>query len=179
MTSREDFVRSAFRVATAAAAMMLLTTISSADRMHEPLVPAVSEQTVSAPAQEAGPPVVPPYAIVVNNTEVEGIVGKQVRSIADENMGRIIEIVVDGFGRVRAAVIDFGGFLGVGNRQVAVDWNLLQFDPSRNSQAGIVVKLTADQVRSAPEYKKGKAVTILGALGDPPVSPYTHSAGEW
>ena len=57
----------------------------------------------------------------------EGILGKEVRSKADENMGRIVDVIVDRTGQVRAAVIDFGGFLGVGNRKIAVDWNALNF----------------------------------------------------
>jgi hypothetical protein len=158
--------------------MVMLSAISSADRLHQPLSsPAPQQQASVSPGEDVG--AVPPYAIVVNNNEVEGIVGKEVRSITDEKMGRIIEVVVDALGRVRAAVIDFGGFLGVGNRKIAVDWNLLQFDPGGNSQGRVTLKLTPDQVRSAPEYKNGKPVVIVGALGDPPASPYAHSAREW
>jgi hypothetical protein len=41
-----------------------------------------------------------------------------------EDMGRIVDVIVDRSGQVRAAVIDFGGFLGVGSRKIAVDWNM-------------------------------------------------------
>ena len=41
----------------------------------------------------------------------------QVLSSAGENMGRVIDVVVDRSGQVRAAVIDFGGFLGRGQPQ--------------------------------------------------------------
>jgi hypothetical protein len=111
--------------------------------------------------------------VVMGHRDVEGVVGKEVRSIADENMGRIIEVVVDRSGQVRAAVIDFGGFLGVGNRKIAVDWNLLRFDPAGNPPGRVLLKLTQDQVRAAPEYKAGKPVVIMGALvdGSPPFNP--------
>ena len=45
----------------------------------------------------------------------------------DENMGRIVDVIVDQAGTARAAIIDFGGFLGVGSRKIAVDWNALRF----------------------------------------------------
>src|SRR5690349_20572722 len=45
--------------------------------------------------------------------DVEAILGKSVRSSAGEDMGRLVDVVVDREGRPRAAVIDFGGFLGV------------------------------------------------------------------
>src|SRR5215472_18988447 len=60
----------------------------------------------------------PPSVTVLNNHEVEGILGRPVLSAADENMGRIVDVIVDRSGRVHAAVIDFGGFLGVGSRKI-------------------------------------------------------------
>jgi len=42
-------------------------------------------------------------------------------------MGRIVDVIVNRDGQVRAAIIDFGGFLGVGNRKIAVDWRALNF----------------------------------------------------
>jgi PRC-barrel domain len=55
------------------------------------------------------------------------VLGKEVRGPAGEDMGRIIDVLVDQTAHVRAAVIDFGGFLGVGNRKVVVDWSALHF----------------------------------------------------
>ena len=42
-------------------------------------------------------------------------------------MGRIVDILVDRAGALRAAVIDFGGFFGVGSRKIAVEWHSLHF----------------------------------------------------
>jgi hypothetical protein len=65
---------------------------------------------------------------------------------------------------VRAAVIDVGGFLGVGNRKVVVDWTALHFAPADQPNR-ISLDLTRNQVKQAPEYKPGKPVVVLGALG--------------
>jgi len=107
----------------------------------------------------------PPSVTVLENREVEGILGRQVLSAAEENMGRIVDVIVDHSGRVRAAIIDFGGFLGVGSRKIAVDWNVLHFPPSGQPNAKISLDLTRDQVKAAPEYQEGKSVVVLGALG--------------
>lgn len=121
--------------------------------------PQPAQQPGTAPA--ASPPPAP--ATVLDNREASGILGRAVLSTANENMGRIIDVIVDQSGRVRAAIIDFGGFLGVGSRKIAVDWNALHFSPDKDHNR-IVLELTRDQVKAAPEYQEGKPIVVLGAL---------------
>jgi PRC-barrel domain len=121
--------------------------------------------SVADKAEQANPPAPTPEVTILNKHEVEGILGREVRSAADENMGRIVDVLVDRAGQVRAAIIDFGGFLGVGSRQIAVDWGALHFPPPGKLGARIALDLNRDQVNAAPEYKEGKPVVVLGALG--------------
>ena len=81
------------------------------------------------------------------------VLGKSVEGAAGENMGRVVDILVDADGQPRAAVIDFGGFLGVGNRKIAVAWRLLQFRPT-DKKAPIRLGVTRAEVQAAPEYKE-------------------------
>ena len=64
----------------------------------------------------------------------------------------VVDVLVDSDGRPRAAVIDFGGFLGVGSRKIATDWELLQFRPADRTQPVRLV-LGRAEVQTAPEYK--------------------------
>lgn len=116
-----------------------------------------------APAPPTAPP--PPSITVLPTTEVQAILGSEVRSAADENMGRIADVLVDGGGRTRAAIIDFGGFLGVGSRKIAVEWAALHFVPTASKRYRIVLELTRDQVKAAPEYAEGKPTIVLGVTG--------------
>jgi len=50
---------------------------------------------------------------------------------------------------VRAAVIDFGGFLGVGSRKIVVDWSALHFGQVTNKKESITLELTLEQIRRA------------------------------
>ena len=106
-----------------------------------------------------------PEVTVLNKHEVEGVLGREVRSATDENMGRIVDVLVDPSGEVRAAVIDFGGFLGVGSRKIAVEWSALHFPPPGKPDARITLALNRDQVKTAPEYLDGNPVVVLGAAG--------------
>jgi len=101
-------------------------------------------------------------ATVIDDQDIDAILGKSVRSVAGEDMGRIVDILINKGGRVRAAVIDFGGFLGVGSRKIAVDWTALRF-PESGKLDRVTVELTRDQVRLAPEYRPGTPVIVLGA----------------
>jgi PRC-barrel domain len=107
-----------------------------------------------------------PSVTILETQEAQSILGRDVRSLADEDMGRIVDILVDGEGGVRAAIIDFGGFLGVGNRKIAVEWKALHFVPAAGKRYGVVLELTRDQVKAAPEYKEGKPTVVLGASGN-------------
>ena len=80
-------------------------------------------------------------------------------------MGRIVDVLVDRSGLVRAAIIDFGGFLGVGSRKIAVDWAALHFPAPAKPEPPIKLELNRDQVNAAPAYEDGKPVTVLSALG--------------
>ena len=94
------------------------------------------------------------------------MLGRDVRSPKDEDMGRIVDVLVDRAGVVRAAVIDFGGFLGVGSRKIVVDWNALHFGRVANKSDSITLELSKEQVSAAPEYKEDKPIVVLGAAGN-------------
>jgi sporulation protein YlmC with PRC-barrel domain len=107
----------------------------------------------TAPTQQKGET----PAIVLDDKDVETILGREIYSGAGDDMGRIVDVVVDHHGNVRAAIIDFGGFLGVGSRKIAVDWHALQFNQDR-----AVSLLTRDQIRVAPEFKDGEPIVVVG-----------------
>ena len=107
----------------------------------------------------------PPSVSVIDAVEARGILGRDVRSPAEENMGRIVDVIVDRRGSTRAAVIDFCGFLGVGSRKIVVDWSALHFWNVANKGKSITLELTRDQVKAAPEYKEDKPMIVLGASG--------------
>jgi hypothetical protein len=84
-------------------------------------------QPNAAPAAAPKEAVPPPSVTIIRAADAHGVFGRDVRSPTDEDMGRIVDVIVDRAGVVRAAVIDFGGFLGVGSRKIVVDLNALHF----------------------------------------------------
>ncbi|WP_454634537.1 PRC-barrel domain-containing protein [Bradyrhizobium cenepequi] len=119
-------------------------------------------------------PAPPPSVTVIGARDAHGILGRDVRSAANENMGRIVDVIVDREGTVRAAVIDFGGFLGVGSRKIVVDWNALHFSKVASKSDSITLELTKEQVSAAPEYKEDTPLIVLGAAGSLRPWQYDH-----
>jgi hypothetical protein len=106
-----------------------------------------------------------PPAATVDGTPVRGILGRAVQDVDGKEMGRVIDVVVDPVGRARAAIIDFGGFLGVGSRKIAVDWSALHFGGAVKHEGDIKLALTRGELKAAPEYKESNPVVIIGSTG--------------
>jgi hypothetical protein len=123
-------------------------------------------QQQQAPSGSTKEPAPPPSMTIIGPSEAHGVLGRDVRSPADENMGRVVDVIVDRAGSVRAAVIDFGGFLGVGSRKIVVDWNALHFGRVADKGDSITLELTKAQVAAAPEYKEDTPIVVLGAAGN-------------
>jgi hypothetical protein len=123
-----------------------------------------AKETTQPPALKEQ--VAPPSVTVIAPREAHGVLGRDVRSPADEDMGHIVDVIVDRTGTVRAAVIDFGGFLGVGSRKIVVDWNALHFGHVADKKDSITLELTKAQVAAAPEYKEDTPIVVLGAAGN-------------
>jgi sporulation protein YlmC with PRC-barrel domain len=76
------------------------------------------------------------------------IVGKTVVSQQDEEIGEIEEVVMDPASQQQLAVIDVGGFLGIGEKSVAVAFDQLQLADDGRVRSD----LTRETLQSQPEY---------------------------
>src|SRR5690349_16590468 len=84
--------------------------VSSHAENDVPSAPPAAAAKQTAPAPAAKEPVPPPSVTVIAPREAHGVLGRDVRSPTGEDMGHIVDVIVDRTGTVRAAVIDFGGF---------------------------------------------------------------------
>jgi hypothetical protein len=156
--------------APAGAATRRLQPLSGSSSWHLAQAAPAPQPNAAAPtppddekskAEKAGVP-----ATVVDGEQLESVLGIEALSSTGDDMGRIVDVIVDRSGQARAAIIDFGGFLGVGSRKIAVDWRSLHFDPKK--AGAVVVNLTKDQLRVAPVYKAAEPVIMIGG---PDVKP--------
>src|SRR5450755_1571219 len=161
----------AIAIATAAVAT---SRAQQNDRASPQAAPQPSQQQNTTPPAAPKEPAPPPSVTIIGAGEAHGVLGREVRSPADEDMGRIVDVIVDRAGVVRAAVIDFGGFLGVGSRKIVVDWSALHFGQVTNKKESITLELTLEQVKAAPEYKEDAPIVVLGATGSLQPLQFAH-----
>jgi PRC-barrel domain len=106
------------------------------------------------------------------------ILGHNVDGPDGKDIGRLVDVLVSLDGQPQAAVIDFGGFLGVGSRKIAVRWSALHFAPG-DAKHPVTVELTPDQIKGAPEYKDiAKPAPVVVAAPAQPVSPAQPAGTE-
>jgi sporulation protein YlmC with PRC-barrel domain len=86
------------------------------------------------------------------NVTAEDLIGKKVVNANNETIGDINDLVIDNQ-KVVMAVIGVGGFLGIGEKEVAVPLDQLKLTEDK---AMLNSTLTKDQLKKMPAYEKGK-----------------------
>jgi PRC-barrel domain len=82
------------------------------------------------------------------------LIGGTVYNNQDEVIGSINDLVTDGSGKVVAALIGHGGFLGMGQKEVAIRFEDLRLAREDNNNIKVIVNLNKDMLASAPDYEK-------------------------
>jgi len=94
-------------------------------------------------------------AIPAKGMQANNLIGAEVKTSGDVEVGPVSDLIIDDKGHIVAIVVSVGGFLGMGEREVAIGWD----DVTRSGAADDVelqINATRDQLLAAPEYKKVK-----------------------
>jgi sporulation protein YlmC with PRC-barrel domain len=84
----------------------------------------------------------------------EDLVGTTVYGANDENIGEIGDVVLSTDGKVDSVIIDVGGFLGIGEKEVAVGMDNLAFMTDKDSNRYLYTSFTKEQLDAAAAYDK-------------------------
>jgi hypothetical protein len=84
----------------------------------------------------------------------ESVIGTKVVNAQNEDLGKIEDLVIEGgSGRVQYAVLSFGGFLGLGDKDFLIPWNAFSFDVTNNRA---MLNIDKDRLKNAPGFDKDK-----------------------
>jgi len=85
----------------------------------------------------------------------EELIGTNAYGPGDEHLGAIGDVILGADGKaVDAVIIDFGGFLGIGTKPVAVSVENLRFATNANGDKFLFLNVTRDQLDKAVAYNK-------------------------
>jgi len=81
------------------------------------------------------------------------LIGQSVYNAQDEAIGDINDLVTDQSGKIVAVLIGSGGFLGLGEKDVAVRFEDLKLARDENDNVKIIADLNKETLASAPDYE--------------------------
>lgn len=118
---------------------------------------ASAQTTTTTPTQPDATMAAP--AVVPNVKRADGylaseLIGKTVyNGMSDdaESIGSISDLILSAEGSIDAVVIGVGGFLGIGKKNVAIEYSLVQID-QRNGDDVLVVETTAEALKAQEEF---------------------------
>ena len=108
----------------------------------------------AAYAQQPAPPASahPFTTLPVDSGTVTNYYKQNVYDQSDNKIGEISDVLIDQQGRVNAFIVSVGGFLGAGEKDVAVPFNAVKGE-KKNNKWYLVMNTTKDALKSAPGYK--------------------------
>ena len=128
--------------ASTALVLALSASVASA-QTAQPLPPAAAP----GPAAKVLPSV-PSEAMTVTRWHKQNVYDP-----SDAKIGEVEDVLVDRDGKIVAFIVAVGGFLGMGEKDVAVPFNAVQFKTKDNNKWYPVMNTTKDALKNAPGHK--------------------------
>jgi sporulation protein YlmC with PRC-barrel domain len=111
------------------------------------------------------------YPALIAASEIKGT---KVKNLQNEDIGYIEEVLLDpDTGDVRFAVLNVGGFLGIGGTKVAVPWNAFQITKEGNKPK-YVLDATKDRLEKAPKVAGNHYARLYTRQDAEPIFIYWH-----
>jgi sporulation protein YlmC with PRC-barrel domain len=90
-----------------------------------------------------------------DGTPVTNYYKQNVYDPSDTKIGEVMDLVVEKDGKVAAAIVSVGGFLGAGEKDVAVPFNSLKLT-QKNQKWYLVMNTDKDSLKNAPGFRHDK-----------------------
>ena len=130
---------------------------SSADTSQSATQPEESTTDSTAPSNDsssAGQAAAADEAIIdeqqPGQVRADKVIGAKVTNPGGEKVGDVRDILLDEQGKVVGVILSVGGFLGIGDKHVAVNWSDIKLEGEGDK---VVVNMSKDQIENAPSFK--------------------------
>jgi len=143
-------------------------------------------EAAKAPATDQGKPAATASAeqpkFITQQTDQEKLaskwIGQTIYNQADENVGDVNDLVIGQNGQIDAVVIGVGGFLGIGEKNVAVPFSAVQAATDTDGNMKLVVQLSKDDFNKAPEFLTLADIKAKAEANKPPAAPASPAPAQ-
>jgi hypothetical protein len=148
----------------AAFSLVLASPLLLAQTQPQRGPPAAKPPAATAPAEKMQPKW---YTAQGSEIRASKLIGTSVVNTANETVGDINEVVLTKDGKIAAAILGVGGVLGMGEREVAVEFSSLRLKQD-GGKTLVTIDATKDALRNAPEWKWSGDASGTSGRGTPP-----------
>ena len=134
----------------------MMSTESSMMSSESSMMDMSSSMEPAAPITRVPVDVLAGYSVVDSDMLVSRILNLPVYNGTEdgaEQIGTINDLILNADGSVAAVVLGVGGFLGLGEKQVAVDYSALQFTVAADNTERYVLQTTVEDLTAAPDFQ--------------------------
>ncbi len=123
------------------------------------VAPALAQSTNPAPVDRATTPSTPNMTRTFIDAQspdqwlATKIIGASVVDSSNESIGSVNNLLLDSGGSVVAAVVGVGGFLGIGEKNVAISFKSLNVTRDQNGSEKVTTQLSKNELQQAAEFK--------------------------
>lgn len=135
--------------------LALVSTVAMATTLAiGPIAYAQTAPAQTAPATQNAAPAKAATAPATQGADARKLIGRNIQNAQNETVGEINSVHIDAAGKIDSVIVGVGGFLNMGEREVALRWSDLQVMQNGDK---VVVNMTKDQLKALPEYKYREA----------------------
>jgi len=130
----------------------MLTRIILATLITAGATAAYAQSPTTTTPPTASSPAAKPMPSQAASADTRKLIGRNIQNAQNETIGEIKSVFIGKDGNVDSVMVGVGGFLGMGEREVRLNWS--ELNVSQNGEK-VTVNLTKDQLKAKPEYKYG------------------------
>jgi hypothetical protein len=147
----------------------------------ETIAPETDTDTMAADEDAVTPDVAATDEVYIGEQAAEedlasNWIGQSLYNTNDENLGDINDILLDKNGAVRALIVGVGGFLGIGEKEVAVSFAAIEPRSDEDGDVSLYLNATQEQLEAAPEFKTLADLEAERLANQPPADPMVDPA---
>jgi len=144
-------MKKTFLISALIASGLTTATFAQDAATPAPSTPDSTSPGATMPSQTSG-------SVLLMDQQVDGqrltskVIGTAVYSTAGEHIGDINDVIIGSDGKVRGYLVGVGGFLGIGEKNVALSFDAVSPSVDNSGNPRLVVNLTKETLQDVPAF---------------------------